>query len=121
MARILVAEDDGALRGLLTTVLSSAGHEVHAAADGAQALLAAKEFRPHLLLTDYIMPALDGLELVEAVWSLPGMAALPVIVFSAYAPDTRLRPFLETSKVRHVLKGRRLAHLVDEVDSLLSS
>jgi two-component system response regulator AtoC len=65
MARILVADDEEGLRCFLVEVLTDEGHEVTAAADGAQAaaLLDAGDF--HLLLTDLKMPGLDGMSLVR--------------------------------------------------------
>ena len=68
MARILVAEDDDAIRGLVVRALSDDGHDLTAAADGSEALdvLSAKNGEFDLLLTDVKMPGLDGLDLAFA-------------------------------------------------------
>src|SRR6202171_775355 len=68
MARILIAEDDDAIRGLLLRALSGDGHDAVAAADGAQALakLNAHEGGFDLLLSDIKMPVMDGIALALA-------------------------------------------------------
>lgn len=68
MARILIAEDEDALRMLTARALSGAGHEVLTAADGGEALdcLTREQGRFDLLLTDIKMPVMDGIALALA-------------------------------------------------------
>jgi CheY-like chemotaxis protein len=68
MARILIAEDEDALRTLTARALSGAGHEVLTAADGGEALdcLTREQGRFDLLLTDIKMPVMDGIALALA-------------------------------------------------------
>ena len=68
MARILIAEDEDALRALCTRALASEGHEVKSACDGSEALdlLAGEQGRFDLLLTDIRMPLMDGIALALA-------------------------------------------------------
>jgi CheY-like chemotaxis protein len=68
LARILIAEDEDALRGLIVRALAEEGHEVVAAADGAAALdkLTRDCGRFELLLTDIRMPVMDGIALALA-------------------------------------------------------
>jgi two-component system, cell cycle response regulator CpdR len=68
LARILIAEDEDALRGLIVRALAEEGHEVVAAADGAAALgkLTRDRGRFELLLTDIRMPVMDGIALALA-------------------------------------------------------
>ena len=65
MARILIAEDEDALRALCTRALASEGHEVKSACDGSEALdlLAGEQSSFDLLLTDIRMPIMDGIAL----------------------------------------------------------
>lgn len=67
MLRILVAEDDPVLRLLYTRTLDRAGHRVRQAADGLEAWEALQRERFDVLLTDWIMPSLDGLGLIKRV------------------------------------------------------
>jgi two-component system, cell cycle response regulator CpdR len=68
VARILIAEDEEALRGFIVRALTQDGHEVVAAADGAEALdtLTREKRRFDLLLTDIRMPLMDGIALALA-------------------------------------------------------
>jgi CheY-like chemotaxis protein len=68
MARILIAEDEEALRSLIARALAGAGHEVTTAADGGEALdcLTREQGRFDLLLTDIKMPVMDGIALALA-------------------------------------------------------
>jgi DNA-binding NtrC family response regulator len=63
--RILVADDDSASRNGLGTLLSSWGYEVELAADGDEALARAGTFHPAVVITDLVMPRLDGMELLH--------------------------------------------------------
>ncbi|MGE5849965.1 MAG: sigma-54-dependent transcriptional regulator [Candidatus Methylomirabilota bacterium] len=65
--RILVADDEDASRKGLKALLSKAGYDVQEAADGQEALEKAAAFRPTVVVTDLVMPRLDGLELLTAL------------------------------------------------------
>jgi CheY-like chemotaxis protein len=68
MPRILIVDDEHAIRSLLTKALARAGYEVHTAADGAQAIeLCATSKRFDVLLSDVTMPAMNGHELVRSI------------------------------------------------------
>jgi two-component system cell cycle response regulator CpdR len=90
MARILLAEDDAAMRGFLVGALKSHGHEVAACADGKEALgvlerrgVAAFD----LLLTDIIMPGLDGIALAQSAGAMADAAKrdLKVMFITGFA------------------------------------
>ena len=67
MIKILLAEDDGALRGLVRTTLTDDGYEVTACHDGNEALTAMQDQKFDMLITDIMMPGTDGFELAERV------------------------------------------------------
>ena len=60
MATVLVADDNRANREALAALLESAGHRVLRAADGREALSRAREARPDLVISDVLMPLMDG-------------------------------------------------------------
>jgi DNA-binding response OmpR family regulator len=82
---ILVVDDDAFLLRLLVKVLSRTGYRVESADDGASGWNALSVKRFDLLLTDYSMPNLNGLELLRKVWNSP--SRVPAILMSASMPQ----------------------------------
>lgn len=84
--RILLVEDEEAMRSHLGEILSDE-FEVETAADGEQALVAVLRSRPELIITDIVMPLLDGVELVRLLRETPSTSNIPVLLTSGRAPD----------------------------------
>jgi DNA-binding response OmpR family regulator len=80
--RILVAEDDHGVRTTLGFVLEDAGYEVLYAEDGEQALAAAREEGPDLILLDNLMPKLDGKQVFMKLRAEEHTRSIPVMVLS---------------------------------------
>lgn len=85
--RVLLADDNSDLRGYIARLLSKAGYEVETAADGEAALSAARARKPDLLITDVMMPRLDGFGLLKAVREDSSIRDLPIIMLSARAGE----------------------------------
>ena len=85
MSRILVAEDDPAIREGLIATLESDGHEVRTARDGAEALALYAEERPDLLLLDIMMPKKSGYEVCTEIRRTD--PALPILFLTAKAGE----------------------------------
>lgn len=82
MNNLLVIDDDDLIRSVLKGVLKKAGYKVLEAADGEAGLNIVNQYQPDLVLTDYKMPGISGLDVVqELVHTRPG---LPVIMLTAY-------------------------------------
>src|SRR5262245_4356743 len=87
MKRVLVVEDDGDIRDVLATVLSSAGYEPVGAADGVEALeMLHAGPAPACALIDLMMPNMNGTELLQEMRGDEALAGIPVAIFSG---DTR--------------------------------
>ena len=84
---VLLADDNADMREHVARVLSDQGYRVEPVADGEAALAAARARRPDLLLTDVMMPRLDGFGLLAAVRSDEALRDLPVVMLSARAGD----------------------------------
>lgn len=82
--RILVVEDDDAIRALVVDLLSDAGYDVRQARGGREALARAREAPPELILLDRLMPEGDGTSFTRAYASLPGPRA-PIVGLCASA------------------------------------
>jgi CheY-like chemotaxis protein len=83
MLHILLIEDDAPIRGLLTRMLVAAGHQVTAAANGAEGLRLWREQAADLVLTDIQMPGINGIEVMQQLSS--DTPKLPVIAVSGGA------------------------------------
>ena len=83
MAVILILEDRAIDRTLLATVLRSAGHAVIEASDGVEGLRLAEGIPPDLVISDILMPTMDGYEFVRRMRDVPALARTPVIFYTA--------------------------------------
>lgn len=79
---LLIVDDDKLTRRLLRRVLEQAGYEVASANDGAQALELARGRTPRLVITDILMPVMDGFTFVKELRAEPRLALVPVIFLS---------------------------------------
>jgi CheY-like chemotaxis protein len=82
VARILVVEDEPDLRFILRRCFERAGHEVVDAGHGAAALDLVRACMPDLVVTDILMPVMDGNELIEQLHGEPTTAAIPIVAVS---------------------------------------
>ena len=83
MSLVLVVDDEFGILRLLEDVLTDEGHDVLVAVNGKQALERAAEKRPDMVLTDYMMPVMDGAELIKALAVDPVLAGVPVVMMSS--------------------------------------
>ncbi len=84
--RILLVEDEALIRGYLTRALSDE-YIVDTAEDGANALVAIRQTRPELVITDVVMPGLGGIELLKALRSAPETETIPVLLTSGQGSE----------------------------------
>ena len=92
--RVLIVDDDPWILRMVANVLSRRGYEVDSARDGEEALDMALANPPDLLITDVMMPKMDGWTLVKALRARPPTAFLPVIFLTALSSDDdRIRGF----------------------------
>ena len=121
MARVLIVEDEEAVRALVARALMQDGHDVHVAADGAEAIdtLHREAGRFDLLLSDIKMPVMDGIALALA--AARDYPTLPVMLMTGYA-DQRERANGLDAIVRDVVtKPFTLAQLRGAVAAVLAS
>ena len=83
MAKILIVDDNPSNRSLLVEILSSSGHTIREASDGGEALVLVSAERPDLVITDILMPTMDGYEFVRRLRSASEIAHTPVIFCTA--------------------------------------
>lgn len=81
--KVLIVDDESSMRFLLRIILEGAGYEVLEAKHGAAALERVKESRPNLVVTDLMMPVMNGRELVGRLRADPETAGIPILLLSA--------------------------------------
>jgi two-component system cell cycle response regulator CpdR len=119
MAKIILAEDDGDMRRFLARALQNAGYEVISFDNGLSAYQRLREEPFELLLTDIVMPEMDGIELARRASELdPDIKIMFITGFAAVA----LNPDSKAPKNAKVLsKPVHLRELVNEVQKLLAA
>ena len=119
MASILLAEDDESLRRFLTAALVRAGHVVIDCPDGASAYHQLQQLKFDLLLSDIVMPGIDGIELAKRATELdPNVRIMFITGFAAVA----LHLASEVPKNAKVLsKPFHLRDIVEEVDRMVAA
>jgi two-component system phosphate regulon response regulator PhoB len=117
--RILVADDEPDVLGLLALNLSRAGYEVLRAADGEQALKMAREEEPALVILDLMMPMLSGLEVAKLLKQSPQTARIPLLMLTAKADEVDRIVGLEIGADDYVTKPFSPREIVLRVQSIL--
>jgi two-component system response regulator MprA len=115
-AIILVVERDPQVRDLESYFLNEAGFAVEFAADGVVALERARELCPDIIITEVLVPKLDGLALCRTVKADPGLRQTVVLVFSILAVQSRAH---EAGADAFLMKPLAEKRLVDTVRELL--
>ena len=87
MKTILVVDDECFLVKTLSVLIEIEGYRVVSAANGKDGLAQLVKESPDLVLTDFMMPTADGLELIRGVHALPDFRSLPVVMMSASRQD----------------------------------
>ena len=101
-SRVLVADDNSDMREYIRRLLI--GYDVEAVADGGAALRSARARRPDLVLTDVMMPGVDGLELMREFRADPALSYVPVILLSARAGEESRIEGLEAGADEYLVK-----------------
>jgi len=118
MARILVAEDDDAMRQFLVVALARSGHDVVAVGDGDSAVRNIADEHYDLLLADIRMPGVDGLEVARAARAR--LPSLPILLITGYAHEALSATDLIERDVRVFSKPFHLHEIVRQVTHLLA-
>jgi CheY-like chemotaxis protein len=114
-AIILVVERDPHVRELEAFFLNEAGYAVEFTEDGPSALERARQLRPELVITEVLVPKLDGLALCRELKNDPQTADIMVLIFSILAASTRAREAGADAFLMKPLAERRLVDTVREL------
>jgi DNA-binding response OmpR family regulator len=114
--RVLVVEDDEAIADVLRRSLRAEGHEVRSAADGVEALRAAEEFAPDLVVLDLGLPRLDGLEVAKR---LRADSDVPILMLTARTETEDRVEGLDSGADDYLPKPFERAELLARIRALL--
>jgi two-component system alkaline phosphatase synthesis response regulator PhoP len=121
MARILIAEDERDIRDLIEFTLKFAGHEVHKAANGAEAVEMAPEIMPDLIMMDVRMPRMSGYEACVEMKKIDMIKDVPVVFLSAKGQDVEIETGLDVGAYEYILKPfapddltKRIGEILDQ-------
>ncbi|MFF7395685.1 response regulator [Achromobacter sp. NPDC008082] len=130
---ILVVDDNDDMRAYICRVLRTAHYRIHTAKDGEAALAHARQHRPDLVLSDVMMPRLDGFGLLAALRQDPALRTIPVLLLSARAgeeasveglragaDDYLIKPFSARELLARVSSNLRLSALRQETEKRLA-
>jgi diguanylate cyclase (GGDEF)-like protein len=119
MATVLVADDNRANRQALSALLESVGHRVIVACDGREALEKARLERPQLVISDVLMPLMDGYELARRLRDDPAGVGTALLFYTAYFGSEEARQLAQAHGVSRVLEKPAendvILHTVDEL------
>ncbi|MCS6778083.1 MAG: phosphate regulon transcriptional regulator PhoB [Geminicoccaceae bacterium] len=116
---ILIVEDEAALQKLLAYNLEAAGFEVAQAFDGEEALTLLAERMPDLVVIDWMIPQLSGIELLRRIRRRPELAHLPVVMLTARSEEPDRLRGLETGADDYVTKPFSPAELIARIRAVL--
>jgi PAS domain S-box-containing protein len=117
--RVLVVDDNADLRDYMRRILRQAGHEVSVAVDGQAALDAAREAPPDLIVSDVMMPRLDGFAMLRVLRDDPVLRETPVLLLSARAGEEARLGGLESGADDYLTKPFSARELLARVSGNL--
>ncbi|MGD9766201.1 MAG: phosphate regulon transcriptional regulator PhoB [Pseudolabrys sp.] len=118
-ARILIVEDEEPLTLLLRYNLEAEGYEIDAAARGDEAQLRLQETTPDLVILDWMLPGLSGIELCRRLRARPETKSLPIIMLTARGEESEKVRGLATGADDYIVKPFSVPELLARVKALL--
>lgn len=116
MKRILLVEDDNSLASVYTTRLQAEGFDVRRVPNGEEALAAAIEYKPDLVLLDVMMPKVSGFDVLDILRNTPETASTKVIMLTALSQDTDRQRAQELGVDDYLVKSQVvIADVVDKI------
>jgi DNA-binding response OmpR family regulator len=118
--KILVVDDDVSVVDIISDVLADTGYEVFASFNGKQAIDIAKQEIPDLIILDWEMPVINGIETLEAIKCIPDFKTVPVIMISGRMTSIKnLKKALDTGAIDFIRKPVDPVELIARVRSML--
>jgi CheY-like chemotaxis protein len=121
VSQILIVEDDSVSALICSRLLEHAGHSVTVAADGLAAIERLETSEIHAVVTDLLMPRMDGHELCDRIRGDARWTELPIIVVTGVAEPEALAWIDDYPNVQLLEKPIKVANLIEALDARLST
>jgi DNA-binding response OmpR family regulator len=118
---VLIVEDDNIIRDGIVAILEMSGYTAMAAANGSDGLRLACQSRPALIISDVMMPELNGLDMLRDIRQNPELDHTPVVLLSALIATDDIRKGLELGAADYLIKPFRITDLLQVVGRHLQS
>ncbi|MDD4953512.1 MAG: response regulator [Candidatus Omnitrophica bacterium] len=130
MEKILVADDDAEIQDIVRTILTREGYEVVSARDGKEAIELAKTTMPDLVILDYLMPFLNGVEVCKKLKEDDLTKSIPIVMITAYpqekenglsagAMDFFTKPIEKVDLLLRVKSILKVRHISNELQKII--
>jgi PAS domain S-box-containing protein len=120
MTKVLIVDDELEVRQFLSSSLSNCGYAIREARDGSEALACVATDHPDVVITDVLMPVMDGFELALRIRANPDSAGTEVIFFTGRASPRQIQAMAETAGVHQVVrKPATMGEVRDAVDAAI--
>ncbi len=119
--KVLIADDESHILNVLSLKLKNAGYDVLTAVDGEEALELAREQRPNLIITDYQMPVITGLELCQRLRAEQRTEGIPAIMLTARGFDLEPAEMTAAGIVGVLAKPFSPRQVLGKVDELITA
>jgi DNA-binding response OmpR family regulator len=120
MATVLIVDDDADIRDLIALKIESAGHDVYIESDGEAGIAAAELLRPDVMVVDWMMPRLSGLDVCRRVRAREELARTGLILLTAKGQEADVQRGFAAGADDYVVKPFSPRELVSRIQALLA-
>lgn len=120
-AKILIVEDDRYISKMYQLKLSLDGFDVQVADNGRIGIEKVKEFRPDIILTDILMPEVDGFEVIKQVKADEELKEIPILIMSNLGQEDNIQKGLELGALGYIVKSQYTpSKVVEKIKEILA-
>jgi DNA-binding response OmpR family regulator len=120
-AKILIIEDDRYISKMYQLKLSLDGFDVQVAENGRIGVEKVKEFNPDIILTDILMPELDGFEVIKKVKAEEESKSTPILIMSNLGQEDHIKKGMELGALGYIVKSQYTpSKVVDKIKEVLA-
>lgn len=121
MSKILIIEDDQYISKMYQLKLSLDGFDVQLAENGRLGIEKAKNFLPDIILTDILMPEVDGFEVIRVLKEDENLKHIPILIMSNLGQEDHIQKGLKLGALGYIVKSQITpSHVVEKIKEILA-